>query len=51
MSKIFLRLETTKSQTSREIEEQTQFIPESPKNSGIEETKHPGIQFEGKDLN
>ena len=52
MSKIFLRPEKTESQTSRrESEEQTQFIPESLKDSGIEETKHPGSQFEGKDLN
>lgn len=52
MSKICLRLEKTESQTSsRESREQTQFIPESLKGSGIEETKHPGSQFEEKDLN
>lgn len=41
ISKIFLRLEKTESQTRRrESQEQTQFIAESLKDSIIGETRH-----------
>lgn len=49
MSEIFLTLETIESQTSRrEHAEQTQFIPEFPKDSIIGEMRHIEATLKGR---
>lgn len=51
VSKISLRLEKIESQMRRESQEQTQFVPESSKDSITGGARHARSQFEGKDLN
>lgn len=49
--KISLRLEKIESQMRRESQEQTQFVPESSKDSITGGAEHARSQFEGKELN
>ena len=52
MSEISLRLEKIESQMRRrESQEQTQFVPESSKDSITGGARHARSQFEGKELN